>query len=274
VVGRRGYGEVAAVHTVSYARHLADDTYDVTQWTNVFVTSGDYYTISHPASHNIYSTCEDSEAVNGVINNGKDGNFRVDIPLYSSRAFVHRGKMKGDDTAVEIVDRLTELTLAPCKGFPKDIKERDKVVADVLTVKDSRIYVLYQSRFYEMELSDGLLKIAPGTGEGVGFDKFLSPDNLRGVSYYYGSPYSNEYYKAPDNVFRNAMVVLIARSVGGTSAFMHYIPEMLTQGSDQAQLFIYARSPENFHLKGSGLGKEVGYVLYHQDLFKPESRKD
>ena len=39
----------------------------------------------------------------------------------------------------------------------------------------------------------------------------------------------------------------------------------------RAQLFLFARSPEGFRVIGSDLGHETGYVLYHFDLFKPES---
>jgi hypothetical protein len=38
---------------------------------------------------------------------------------------------------------------------------------------------------------------------------------------------------------------------------------------DRAQLYLFARSPESFHVTTPGLDKEVGYVLYHFDLFKP-----
>jgi hypothetical protein len=35
-------------------------------------------------------------------------------------------------------------------------------------------------------------------------------------------------------------------------------------------LFLFMRSPENFGITGAKFGREVGYVLYHIDLFKPE----
>jgi hypothetical protein len=39
----------------------------------------------------------------------------------------------------------------------------------------------------------------------------------------------------------------------------------------RVQLFLFARSPEGFCITSPGLGHEIGYVLYHFDLFKPET---
>jgi len=42
------------------------------------------------------------------------------------------------------------------------------------------------------------------------------------------------------------------------------------QPEDVAQLFLLAESPPGFALRTEGLGREVGYVLYHVRLSKPE----
>ena len=45
-VGRRGLGEASVVHTLSYARAIDGNTYDVMQWINVFATHGADYKIT------------------------------------------------------------------------------------------------------------------------------------------------------------------------------------------------------------------------------------
>ena len=65
---------------------------------------GAWYTLTHPCPQNLYSTCSQMEAVNGMIQNGRDGNFRVDIPLYSSRALFHRGRFSGPDLSLKVVE--------------------------------------------------------------------------------------------------------------------------------------------------------------------------
>ena len=40
-------------------------------------------------------------------------------------------------------------------------------------------------------------------------------------------------------------------------------------GNGRARLYLFTRSPESFGLQAAGLGREIGYVLYRFDLFKP-----
>ena len=102
-VGRRGQGEASVIHSLSYARAIDGDTYEVMQWINVFATRGAHYTITHAAPHNLYATGQDYEPVNGLIESGKDGRFIVDIPMFSRRAFLHEAEMKGANIPVKIV---------------------------------------------------------------------------------------------------------------------------------------------------------------------------
>ena len=94
-IGRRGYGERTTYSTVSLARHIAADRYDVTTWTNLFVTRGDDYEIKHPASHNLYSTGDVYEKINASIRNGREGAMITEIPVFSGRQFIHRGTVNG-----------------------------------------------------------------------------------------------------------------------------------------------------------------------------------
>jgi len=258
VIGRRGYGESAAVHSISYARPLQADTYDVTQWENAFVLRGGYYTITHPGTHNLYSTCQDYEAVSGLIRSGREGSFRVDIPLYSSCAFLHRGKMKGHDLGLRVLEwqadgGLRRLKLSVGPGFPRDVME---------------MWVLHADRFYRMARKDGHIEMAAGRGQPL--DSFLSEERLQMFRAFYGpTPYGREEAEAePDEVFKKMVRLLIARAIGGTSAFRYYVETPAQQ--DRVQLFILAPAPAGFKLAGKRLGRERGCVLYHLDLFKPE----
>ncbi|MCX5662623.1 MAG: hypothetical protein NTW19_23330 [Planctomycetota bacterium] len=105
-IGRRGYGESATTHTLTYARPLDARGYDVTQWSQVFVTRGDTYTLTHDSPHNLYATTLEHETVPGFAQNGMDGRLVTDIPLYSWREFIHRGRMAGPPTFT--VERVRE----------------------------------------------------------------------------------------------------------------------------------------------------------------------
>ena len=99
-LGRRGFNEQSKVLTIATARALDGNRYDVTQWSNVFVTSGGAYTLTHPGEYNLYSSGTTTESEASIAASGRGGGFHVDLPLFSSCAVTHRGVMTGDDTAV------------------------------------------------------------------------------------------------------------------------------------------------------------------------------
>ena len=263
LLGRRGYGETTAVNTLTYARPLGEGEYDVTQWANVFVLSGGNYTIAHTGAHNLYSTCQEYEAVRGLVHSGRQGEFVVDMPLYSSRSYLHRGKAKGHELGLEVAEwegdgRLERLTLSVGAGFPDDFIEA---------------WAFHGDRFYPMRLKEQCIELAWGQGETIA--TFLSQEHLDMLVTHY-LPYPAAYEpgkKSPAQVFREMVRPLIARSIGGTQNFRHYV-DVPPSSADRLQLFIFARSPQEFGLVGKGLGKESGYVLYHLDVFKPGKTDD
>ncbi|MDA0813018.1 MAG: hypothetical protein O3C21_11615 [Verrucomicrobia bacterium] len=94
-IGRRGYGEKTQASTVSLARHIEGNRYDVTTWGNVFVTKGADYELRHLSNRSLYSTGETYESANATIMNGGDGVMKTEIPVFSSSTFVHRGTLEG-----------------------------------------------------------------------------------------------------------------------------------------------------------------------------------
>ena len=87
-VGRRGYGESLSVRSTALARALPDGRTVVSQWSDAFVTDGGDYALSVPGGPVLISTAQDAEPVKGRIVNGPGGMLAVDVPPYSSRAFV------------------------------------------------------------------------------------------------------------------------------------------------------------------------------------------
>jgi hypothetical protein len=258
-VGRRGQGEASVVHTLSYARAIDGDTYDVMQWINVFATHGGHYTITHAAPHNVYSTGQDYEAVNGLIQSGKDGRFVVDIPMFSRRGLLHEAEMKGADMGVKIVnwdgaDTLKKLTLSAQPDFSKQILEGWLVQGD---------------RIYTMKLAGDQIEFADTARQSL--SSSLSPSGPQQVPF---NPYGNSYEKDPSDAdveqeFRKLAKPLIAWSLGLQDSKDQEAPPRTTDG--RVQLFLFARSPQSFGISGPQVGREIGYVLYRLDLFKPGS---
>lgn len=140
IVGQRGYGEATRIDSVAIVSPLPDGHLDVAQWSNAFVTGGAYYDLKHKGTGTLYSTCQETEAVNGLIKNGAEAIFRVDIPPFSSREFAHRIKVAGTLPPVRIEtcsageSGLKELTLAVDNTFPPT----------------EELCVLYRDKFYSV----------------------------------------------------------------------------------------------------------------------------
>jgi hypothetical protein len=262
-LGRRGQGEASAVHSLSYARAVGDTTYEVTQWINVFVSRGNFYTIRHDAPHNLYATANDYEPVNGVVHSGKDGVFMVDIPLYSQRAFLHQARMTGDDTWVQVMtwpaERDQEFALAVGPHFPS---------------QPLKIWASYHDTIYPMRLADGVLVSEPGKP----LSQFLSSAKLvqAGMHNPYGyagrGPGGEEATGDVEATFSKFAELLIGWSLGGVDGFQYRVTGHPSD-NDRIQLFIFARSPSSFSIAAKDFGRETGYVLYHRDCVRPSGEK-
>lgn len=251
-VGRRGQGEASVIHSLSYARAIGGEDYDVMQWGNVFAVHGAYYSITHDAPHNLYATGRDYEPVNGVIFNGKEGRFVADIPMFSRRTYLHAAEMKGADIPAKIIrwDGGKQFVISIGGDFSKQVLGGWAVLED---------------RVYAMKLKNDCLEFDDAYKER--YEAFVSNVGQPWASMMYDRPQT----KAPadsEEHFQKMAKALIPWSLGpgwatnqlsGASA-----PEK------RVQLFLFARSPKGFAIKNAGLGSEVGYVLYHFILAPPE----
>jgi hypothetical protein len=254
-VGRRGQGEASVVHSLSYARAIDGDTYDVMQWVNVFATRGAHYTITHAAPHNLYATGQDYEPVNGRIESGKDGRFVVDIPMFSRRAFLHEAEMKGANIPLKIVSwdgagTLKRLVLTVGPDFTKQILEGWAVQGD---------------RIYAMKLTKDGFEF--GDSDRQPLQAFVSASGSQQFQVAYGRTPQGNAVTDVEGQFRKCVKPLIAWSLGAEDFTKSNAAPPAANG--RVQLFLFARSPEAFGITGPELGHEVGYVLYHFDLFKP-----
>jgi hypothetical protein len=253
IAGRRGAQERQAAHSVAFARSLGAAQHDVTEWISAFVTRGKVYKLTHDASANFYSAAPQFETVNGQIHNGREGAFYADMPLYSSRPFVHRAVMRGDDTTLTVVaweagatGELKQLALAPAARFPKQVQE---------------VWARHNEQFYTMKLDHGRWEL---TGKREETTAFFDPQHFKQLNIYNGPRWRET--AARDLWMQKIAPVLVSRALGGTEQLQHLVPpRALTP--DQAQVFIFARAPEGFQLRGSNF-QHYGWVLYQEDVFK------
>nr|MBA3709568.1 hypothetical protein [Planctomycetota bacterium] len=100
-VGRRGHGERASMVSLSYAHALGDGVYDLSQWTNAFVTASDTYVIAHHGEDNLYAIPGTND-VDAQITSAGGGCLAARIPLFSSCSFMQRARMAGPAVTIGI----------------------------------------------------------------------------------------------------------------------------------------------------------------------------
>ena len=251
IVGKRGYGEETSVNSVAVATPIGDGAWDVLQWSNVFVTDGDDYTISHKGKGQLYSTCESREPVNGVIDNGVDGSFQVDIPPFSNRTFASRTKVVLKDINLNVTDlktngrNLSKLVIQTDGTFPRNVVYQ---------------FVQYGSKFYSMSSGSNTMQ-SVGTGQEM--SRFL---NLAAFNSFYGVRsfnYEEKTAKDLQQKFENLWKPLLAWNLG---VIQDRPRHDISVPADRARVFIVAEMPDNLFIGGDQFSQQTGYVLYSIDV--------
>jgi hypothetical protein len=249
IAGRRGSGERQAAHSISVAQALGGNRWDVRRWTNAFATSGDYYRLSYAAPGNYFSATSDTEAVNGRILSGRDGYFDVDIPLYSSRPFLHRAAMNGPGSEVQVVEwKSNRIELQLAADFPEE-------KADAWARHGGRFFPLTVAK---QQLTWSQTSSEPPQEEPA----FFAQDHMQRFQVY---EWSAEKFEAKD-----AVRPLIANFLGDVKGLQHPWTPRPTK-SDHLQLFILAKVPDRFAMRGKGFSKENGWVLFVMDVIRPSA---
>ena len=255
IVGQRGYGESTAVHSVAIARALPGGGLDVSQWSNVFVTSGADYLLKHNGFGTLYSTTSDTEQVNGVINSGIDGGFMVDIPPFSNREFALRMKLPTGSPKITVDKSVVS----------NGIRELSLSVDGITPATTQAQYLMYRNRFYGLNWKDGKLELGPDSGD---VRSMLRVDSMQGwantQNYNYG--YHKQETKPADR-FMLMLTPLYSRSLNVTRSSD---VDQIRLPDDVGRVFIYSPIPPELNVQNKRLGTQNGQILYCLDIPLPE----
>ena len=283
-VGRRGYGEETSVRTMALVAPRTDadgnaDRADVTQWADVFVTDGGDYTFAAPGGGRLYSTAQDQEAVNGVIRSGAAGNFVVDVPPFSSRAFVSRSvrERRGDatpaaDAAVDGSVNVPDVRLLEA-GVGADGLVRLAVSAPESLPPDTRWVALHGRRAYSMSRSGAVANL---NGRPVAVPVLLAG----GLTRLFGNgSFNTDFYEQqynwgggwdsnddPEVRFDRLARELIARDLG---LYEEKNTERLGVPPGRVRVYAVAPLPPDLHVRDgemNPLPAQDGAVIYSFDL--------
>ena len=249
LVGRRGYGESTTVNTLAIARHVQDDRYDVESWTNIFVTGGAQYALQHDGEGHLYSCVPlHNERVGGRIDNGREGSFVTDIPIFSSRSFMHRGQSVGPKWDIQVANYLPgetpaidalEITIAP---HPSE---------------QASVYAVFQNRLYHVSRKQDVYRPeAHGTTIN---ESLVRSDFGNQQPNYYDRPQREE----TDITYSRLTYSAIARSMEvGTRLHVN-------SDDEQLRILILDDLPESFAVRHPQLQASQGKALYSLDIPLP-----
>lgn len=257
MVGRRGYGEESAVYSVAIAEQLEKDQWDVEQFSNIFATSGDTYEVSHVGTGRLYSTCTTSEAVNGLIDNGVEGKFTVDIPPFSNRSFASRMKVRFP------APQITTISLEANQSLNRfDIR-----IDPAYFKKPIKAFVQYRDRFHKLDYTPdtGLFSAARVSLNVETFLSFGNGGNFVGVGW---GMAQNDDDIDKRKIFQGLWKSLTARHLG-------IIPGRLQTDiavpKDRVRLFVFDEAPDQLHVDNKRFAKHVTLVLYVVDVLRNQN---
>lgn len=150
VIGARGYNETSRNLAMAVARPVSDSKWNVSAWNNVFATSGGDYKISFPKRSAIFATGTDAgESLRGIISNGLEGEYLVDIPPYSSCTFL----------SSSVVDS-PKISLTVNEWDPTNPRSLVCTVNSGWPPEANRAYAFFQRSLYTMRLQNGRLTVS------------------------------------------------------------------------------------------------------------------
>ena len=256
-VGSRGYGERTSTQTLAIAKPLPDGRWDVEQWSGVFVTSGDLYTVTHQGEVRSYTgLVKDGERVDGYVNNGRDGRFVVDIPPFTSRTMAHRSVVEMPGPQFKVLDTFwskdgsIQRVTVQCDGkFPTDVHS-------AFLIADGRISRVDIDQLY----GKANLTMVPPVNP-VQFFQLEQQNQWQNGRQY--RPQESE-----DQFFARQLSTLMARDIG----LRRFIDRQTFRlPRDVVRLCVYADLPEELACRNGKnpeetMGEQKGRVLYSIDL--------
>jgi hypothetical protein len=251
-VGRRGYGEKQIYHSLAVAQSVGGARWDVRHWVHAFATTGDEYRFHYAGPSQLYAAISQGDSVRGAVLQGKDAELIADIPLFSSRPFLHQGVLSGPDLGL----KLEEFNAGPNRMSLQKlrIKTGAQFPADPIVV-----LIQYRGQYHQLQKdSNGwtLASNSANSGQSI-FDNGNDDYPMYG---YYESPES-----ARSRLRNGAGTLGKFVSLNGRSR-PH--PHRLLR-TDQIRVFVYTDAPKGFSLVSDNFESGIGYVLYVQDLTLP-----
>lgn len=248
IVGRRGYGEKQVYHSIALARAIEGNKWEVRHWMYPFATSGDDYRFSFAGGTHLYGARGNSEAVRASVIQGKDGYLEADIPLFSSRPFMHQGVISGPKLGWQFEKLEPDISLAKLRDA------RIKLAGDSSQVGFHSVTVQIKSQFYALTQSGDSWTFANTNPTDA--SRAFGSDGMNSNYDGYGGD-SRPRYK----LFPQRLAAVIS---GDRDTNSYPVGRPLDDG--WVRVFAYADSGSFFPMGGADFQPGMNSVLFVQDL--------
>ncbi|MDA1230103.1 MAG: hypothetical protein O2856_04955 [Planctomycetota bacterium] len=256
-IGRRGYGESTSLHSLAIARAEDDTHSSLLQFTTLFVTSGNTYSVEDKDHQALLASGSSEESVDARITSGNTASFISRIPPYSSQAIRSRRRIETDNWNLAVTslsqqgDELKDLTIAIGDKFPVD--------------ETTQCRVIHGRKLYRTQIDRSRGQISLAGGRELLFS-YCAPRHFMGGGGPVLQTVEELEAKSDDRLeecFKRVLPHLVRRSLADDSvqnvaAFR--LPE------DRVRLLVYAPMLDSQHLSVNAELRRVGRVLYVRDL--------
>lgn len=258
-LGQLGSADRSRTRTVAAAYQLEEGLYDVTQWTCAASRNGDLYQITNPGSGRLFSSCQEIEAVNGVVRL-QDGRFDLDMPSASTCNILQRARLAGPALGVRAeslqVDSAALRTLKITWG--EGVYDRQMVVA-----------AWYRESVYQLNADEEGAQLAGMTEHGSTFIGSLDRLPFQPPSSSFYNPWlplgAWSYDRQPSST--EVLKMLMQPATGATLQLPETaMPKDVALDPSLVRLLIYRPLPEEFEFAGDEFPDQFGYALYIIDL--------
>jgi hypothetical protein len=222
----------------------------VRHWVHAFATSGDTYRFTMPGVSQLFASFDEADSVRGEVIQGREASFSADIPLFSSRPFLHQGVMNGPDLGWEIA----EFEVGPKKSGLRKLRLKQK---GALAGQWLAVAAQHGDRFYKLSPSmDTWTMVNTGGSLSSAFD---GADH----DYMYYGGYGESPAVSLDRL-RKGPLRLARRVVGGADT--NNLPLARPPEEGHIRLFAYADASQAFPLENTDFQAGHSFVLFVQDL--------
>ena len=268
-IGQRGYGESTSLHTLAIAKAEDETHWSTLQYTTIFVTSGDRYTLEEKDRQTLFASGSADERIDATMSSGNTARYDGSIPPFSSQSVVSRRRLVADNWGLSIVsfvqngEDLSELTMSVNKQIPSG--------------SDVKYFAIHGTKIYSMSMdaAKGQLRCENASGNLINFcqpvqeqdpqyTNRLTPGGFAGPAY-------QETLESPaEERFRMALPRMVERSIeddffDGVRRFRMPVGKI--------RLLVYAPVPAAFDLPFSAEVKRGGRILYVKDLSLETARE-